>query len=93
MNEVLFFTGATLIIGLSYYLGRQDGLKKNYKEEIREFIMGMTISKMTADYFDRCAKNETRQFLKFLGVKKPNEKLIIIPKRPTVEELDKFNKE
>ena len=92
MNEVLFFTGAILIIGLSYYLGRQDGLKKNYKEEIREFIMGMTISKMTADYFDRCAKNETRTFLKFLGVKKPNEKFIVVPKRPTVEEIDRLDK-
>ena len=93
MNELLFFGGATLIIVLSYYLGHQSGLSKNHKAEIREFIMGMTISKMTADYFDRCARNETRQFLKFLGVKKPNEKFIIVPKRPTVEELDKFNKE
>ena len=93
MNEVLFFGGAALIIGLSYYLGQQSGLNKNHKAEIRDFIMGMTVSKMASDYFDRCAKNETRQFLKFLGVKKPNEKFIIVPKRPTVEELDKFNKE
>ena len=88
MNEVLFFSGAALIIGLSYYLGRESGLTKNYKEEIKAFIMGMTVSKMTADYFDRCAKNETRRFLKFLGVKNPNEKLIIVPKRPTPEEID-----
>jgi hypothetical protein len=93
MNELLFFGGAALIIGLSYYLGHQSGLNKNHKAEIREFIMGMTISKMTADYFDRCARNETRQFLKFLGVKKPNEKFIIVPKKPTLEELDRFNKD
>ena len=93
MNEVLFFTGTTLIVGLSYYLGQQSGLNKNYKAEIRDFIMGMTVSKMTSDYFDRCDKKETRQFLKFLGVKKPNEKFIVVPKRPTVEEFDKLNKD
>ena len=92
MNEVLFFTGAALIVGLSYHLGYKSGISKNYKEQIKEFIMGMTVSKMTADYFDRCAKNETRQFLKFLGIKKPNEKFIIVPKRPTLEELDKLDK-
>ncbi len=92
MNEVLFFSGAILIIGLSYHLGYKSGLSKNYKEQIKEFIMGMKVSKMTADYFDRCAKNETRQFLKFLGIKKPNEKFIIVPKRPTLEELDKLDK-
>ncbi len=92
MNEVLFFTGAALIVGLSYHLGHQSGLSKNYKQNIKEFIMGMTVSKMTSDYFDRCAKNETRQFLKFLGIKKPNEKFIIVPKRPTVEELDRLDK-
>ena len=92
MNEVLFFSGAILIIGLSYHLGYKSGLSKNYKEQIKEFIMGMTVSKMTADYFDRCAKNETRQFLKFLGIKKPNEKFIIVPKRPTLEELDRLDK-
>ncbi len=90
MNELLFFVIAALIVGLSYYLGRQSGLTQNYKEEIKEFIMGMTVSKMTADYFDRCAKNETRQFLKFLGVKNPNEKFIIVPKKPTPEEIDNF---
>jgi hypothetical protein len=52
----------------------------------------MTVSKMTADYFDRCAVNETRQFLKFLGIKKPNEKFIVVPKRPTVEEIDRLDK-
>jgi hypothetical protein len=92
MNEVLFFSAAILIIGLSYYLGYQSGLAKNYKEQIKEFIKGMTVSKMTADYFDRCAINETRQFLKFLGIKKPNEKFIIVPKRPTVEEIDRLDK-
>ena len=92
MNEVLFFSGAILIIGLSYHLGYKSGLSKNYKEQIKEFIMGMTVSKMTADYFDRCAKNETRQFLKFLGIKKPNEKFIVVPKRPTVEEIDRLDK-
>ncbi len=92
MNEVLFFTGVALIVGLSYYLGQQSGLKKNHKEEIKLWIMGMTVSKMAADYFERCAKNETRQFLKFLGIKKPNEKFIIVPKRPTVEELDRLDK-
>jgi len=92
MNEVLFFSGAILIIGLSYYLGFKSGLTKNYKEHIKDFIMGMTVSKMTADYFERCAKNETRQFLKFLGIKKPNEKFIVVPKRPTLEELDRLDK-
>jgi hypothetical protein len=92
MNEVLFFTGAALIVGLSYHLGYKSGISKNYKEQIKEFIMGMTVSKMTADYFDRCAKNETRQFLKFLGIKKPNEKFIVVPKRPTLEELDRLDK-
>ena len=91
MNELLFFSGTIIIIGLSYYLGRQNGLEKNYKEELRDFIMGMTISKMTADYFDRVAKNETKKLLKALGVKNPNKKYIIIPKRPTIEEFDKIN--
>lgn len=91
MNELLFFSGTIIIIGLSYYLGRQNGLEKNYKEELRDFIMGMTISKMTADYFDRVAKNETTKLLKALGVKNPNKKYIIIPKRPTIEELDEIN--
>ena len=92
MNEVLFFSGAILIIGLSYHLGYKSGLSKNYKEQIKEFIKGMTVLKMTADYFDRCAINETRQFLKFLGIKKPNEKFIVVPKRPTVEEIDRLDK-
>ncbi len=92
MNEVLFFTGAALIVGLSYHLGYKSGLSKNYKEQIKEFIKVMTVSKMTADYFDRCAVNETRQFLKFLGIKKPNEKFIVVPKRPTVEEIDRLDK-
>ena len=92
MNEVLFFTGAALIVGLSYHLGYKSGLSKNYKEQIKEFIKSMTVSKMTADYFDRCAVNETRQFLKFLGIKKPNEKFIVVPKRPTVEEIDRLDK-
>jgi len=92
MNEVLFFGGAALIVGLSYHLGYKSGLSKNYKEQIKEFIKGMTVSKMTADYFDRCAINETRQFLKFLGIKKPKEKFIIVPKRPTVEEIDRLDK-
>lgn len=91
MNEVLFFGGAALIIGLSYYMGFKSGLNKNHKEEIKSWIMGLTVSKMAADYFDRCAINETKQFLKFLGVKKPNEKFITVPKRPTVEEIDKLD--
>ena len=91
MNELLFFSGTIIIIGLSYYLGRQNGLEKNYKEELRDFLMGMTISKMTADYFDRVAKNETTKLLKALGVKNPNKKYIIIPRRPTIEELDEIN--
>lgn len=91
MNELLFFCGTIIIIGLSYYLGRQNGLEKNYKEELRDFIMSMTISKMTTDYFERVAKNETIKLLKTLGVKNPNKKYIIIPKRPTIEELDKIS--
>jgi hypothetical protein len=46
---------------------------------------------MTADYFDRVAKNETTRFLKSLGVKNPNKKYIVIPKRPTLDEFDKIN--
>lgn len=92
MNEVLFFVMAAAVIGISFYQGYKSGLSKNYKEQIKDFIKGMTVSKMAADYFDRCAINETRQFLKFLGVKKPNEKFIVIPKRPTVEEIDKILK-
>lgn len=91
MNELLFFSGTIIIIGLSYYLGLQNGLEKNYKEELRDFIMSMTISQMTADYFDRVAKNETTKLLKALGVKNPNKKYIILPKRPTIEEFDKIN--
>jgi hypothetical protein len=93
MNELLFFTGASIIVGLSYYLGREAGLKRNFKAEVKEFILGMTVARMTADYFERCARNETRQFLKFLGEKNPKEKFIIVPKIPTPEEFDKINRD
>lgn len=92
MNEILFFTGASIIIGLSYYLGREDGLKNNFRDEMKNFIMSMTVSKMVADYFDRQAVNETKQFLKFLGVKNPKDKFIIVPRRITPEEVDKIVK-
>jgi len=88
MNELLFFGGTTIIIGLSYYMGRESGLKFNFKEHMKDLLMSMTVSKMTSDYFDRRAINETKQYLKTLGVKNVKNKFIIVPKRPTSEDID-----
>jgi len=92
MNELLFFGIAAIIIGLSYYLGRESGLQKNVKAEIRDFVMGLTVSRMTHDYFQRCALNETRDFLKALGVEKVKEKHLKNVRLPTVDDLDRLGK-
>jgi len=88
MNDILFLIGTAIVIGLSYYLGRKDGLNCNLKTEMKTYLMSLTKSKMTADYFERCAINETKQFLKFLGVKYPKNKFIKLPKKLTLEDLE-----
>jgi hypothetical protein len=89
MNELLFFGGAVLIIGLSYYLGFKSGVDKNLKEEVRQFIHDMTVSKMAHDIFMERAKVDTRKLFQFLGEKQP--KVIKTPKIPTIDEFDKHN--
>ena len=89
MNEVLFFSGAILIIGLSYYLGFNSGINKNCKKEVRQFLMDMTVSKMLHQHFQNNAMNETKLFLQFLGVKNPKVKA---QKLMTPEEFDSENK-
>ena len=89
MNEVLFFSGAILIIGLSYYLGFNSGINKNCKKEVRQFLMDMTVSKMLHQHFQNNAMNETKLFLQFLGVKNPKIKQ---QKLMTPEEFDSENK-
>jgi hypothetical protein len=93
MSGVLFFTGMSVVVGLSYYLGREAGLKKNFKEEVKNFIIGMTVAKVAADYFEKTVRDEARQFLKFLGERKIKEKFIVLPKIPTPEEFDKINRD
>lgn len=90
MNELLFFGGAALIVGISYYLGFTNALNKNLKNEVRRFIHDMTVSQMAHDHFRRKAENDTKQFLKFLGVKNP--KNIKAPKIMTPEQFDSENK-
>ncbi len=90
MNEVLFFGGSIIFIGLSYYMGHKSGLDKNLKEEVRQWITEMTVSKMAHDIFMERSKNETRKLFAFLGDKAP--KHIKTPKIPTVEEFDKDTK-
>jgi len=92
MNELLFFSIAALVIGLSYYLGHESGIKKNLKAEIKDFVMGLTVSRMSYDYFQRCALNETRGFLKALGVEKIKEKHLKTIKLPTIEDIDNLDK-
>jgi len=92
MNELLFFIIAAIIIGLSYYLGRESGLKQNVQAEVKDFVMGLTVSRMTHDYFQRQAKNETKMFLKALGVENPKEKYIKDIKLPTVQDIERLEK-
>jgi hypothetical protein len=40
MNEVLFFSGAILIIGLSYYLGHQSGIAKKLQTTDKRIYYG-----------------------------------------------------
>lgn len=91
MNELLFFVMIIGVVALSYYLGYAKAINKNLKEEVRDFIFGMTISKMAHKHFQQSAINETKQFLKMLGVKNP--KNIKPIKLMTVEEFDKENKQ
>jgi len=92
MNELLFFGIAAIIVGLSYYLGHESGIKKNIKAEVRDFVMGLTVSRMTHEYFQRCALNETRDFLKALGVQKIKEKHLKNIRLPTIEDIDRLEK-
>lgn len=89
MNEILFFTGIALVIGLSYYMGFKSGLDKNLKNEVRQFIHDMTVSQMAHNVFMERAKVDTRKLFAFLGEKQP--KNIKTPKIPTPEEFDKHN--
>jgi hypothetical protein len=89
MNELLFFGGFSIVVGLSYYLGHKDGIKINMKMEVRQFIHDMTVSKMAHDHFMKKAQLDTIHFLKFLGVKNP--KNIKIPKIIKPEDFDKQN--
>jgi len=54
--------------------------------------MGLTVSRMTHDYFQRCALNETRDFLKALGVEKVKEKHLKNVRLPTVDDIDRLGK-
>jgi hypothetical protein len=79
----------SLTIGLSYYLGFSSGINKNCKKEVRQFLLDMTRDKMLHQYFQNNAMNETKLFLKFLGVKNPKVKK---QKLMTPEEFDSENK-
>lgn len=93
MNEVLFFVMAAAVIGISFYQGYKSGLAKNIKDSVKEYVFHLTVSKMTHDYIMQRAKNETIQFLKFLGeIEKVDVKKIKTPKLPTPEEIDKILK-
>lgn len=89
MTEVLFFGIAAIIIGLSYFMGRQSGININVKEEVRQFIQDMTVNKMAHDIFMERAKAQTRKLFAILGEKQP--KIIKTPKIPTLEEFDRNN--
>ena len=89
MTELLFILMAGGVIGLSYYLGFSSGMNKNLREEVRQWITEMTVSKMAHDIFMERARKETRKLFAFLGEKQPKE--IRAPKVPTVEDFDKHN--
>jgi hypothetical protein len=92
MNDLLFFVISGTVIGLSYYLGFKNGNDKKVKEEIRQFLHEVTVSKMAHDIFMQRAKNETRLFLKALGAEDIDARKIRTPKLPKPEEFDSSNK-
>jgi len=92
MNELLFFVILVTVIALSYYLGFKNGNDIKVKEEIRQFLHDVTVSKMAHDIFMQRAKNETRMFLKAIGAKDIDTKNIRTPKLPKPEEFDSNNK-
>ena len=90
MIELLFFVIIGLVVGLSYYLGFNNGINKNCKNEVRRFLMDMTVSKMLHEHFQRNAINETKLLLQMMGVKDP--KNIKRQKLMTPEQFDSENK-
>ena len=92
MNDLVFFVISVTIVGLSYYLGFKNGNGQRIKEEIRQFLHEVTVSKMAHDVFMQRAKNETRLFLKAVGAKDIDVKKIRTPKLPKPEEFDSSNK-
>jgi len=92
MNDLLFFVMSSTVIGLSYYIGFKNGNDKKMKEEVKQFLHDVTVSKMAHDIFMQRAKNETRLFLKALGAEDIDAKNIRTPKLPKPEEFDSFNK-
>jgi len=91
MNELLFFVMIVGVVGLSYYLGFKNGNLQNIKQEIRQFLHDVTVSRMTHDHFMQKAKNETKLFLLSIGENKKNIKNFKTPKLPTPEQFDKDN--
>lgn len=92
MNDLLFFVISVTIVGLSYYLGFKNGNDQKIKEEIRQFLHEVTVSKMAHDVFMQRAKNETRLFLRALGAEDIDAKEIKTPKLPKPEDFDKINR-
>lgn len=91
MNELLFFVMVAGVVGLTYHLGFKSGLNKSSKEQIRQFLHEVTVSKMAHDFFMQKAKNETRLFLKTLGAGDIDVKKIKTPKLPKPEDFDKIS--
>jgi hypothetical protein len=92
MNDLLFFVISVTVVGLSYYLGFKNGNDQKIKEEIRQFLHEVTVSKMAHDVFMQRAKNETRLFLRALGAEDIDVKQIKTPKLPKPEDFDKINR-
>ena len=92
MNDLLFFVISGTVIGLSFYLGFKNGNDKKIKEEIRQFLHEVTVSKMAHDLFMQRAKNETIFILKTIGAKGIDVKKIRTPKLPKPEEFDSSTK-
>jgi len=90
MNELLFFVMTAGVIGLTYYLGFKNGNSLNIKQEIKQFLHEVTVSKMVHTHFMQRAKNETRLFLKSLGARDIDVKEIRTPKLPKPEDFDKI---
>lgn len=92
MNDLLFFVISVTVVGLSYYLGFKNGNDQKIKEEIRQFLHEVTVSKMAHDVFMQRAKNETRLFLRALGAEDIDVRQIKTPKLPKPEDFDKINR-